>query len=91
MSVLSRLGDLILLTRPHNGLIGAASILIGTFLAQGVVIPEAVTASVMAFFVCSGAYVLNDIYYIASSRMSCSRVYSWRIPSFGFWSIYPRQ
>ena len=73
MSVLSRLGDLILLTRPHNGLIGAASILIGTFLAQGVVIPEAVTASVMAFFVCSGAYVLNDIYDIATDRVTKPR------------------
>jgi geranylgeranylglycerol-phosphate geranylgeranyltransferase len=70
VSVPSNPGHLILLTRPHNGLIGAASILIGTFLAQGVLIPETVFASVMAFFVCSGAYVLNDIYDIATDRVS---------------------
>ncbi len=73
MSVLSRLWNLILLTRPHNGLIGAASILIGAFLAQGVLVSAAVTAAVMALFVCSGAYVLNDIYDVATDRITKPR------------------
>jgi 4-hydroxybenzoate polyprenyltransferase len=59
--------------RPHNGLIGAASILIGMFLAEGVITPEAVFAAAMAFFVCSGAYVLNDIYDVASDRITKPR------------------
>ena len=64
--------DLIRLTRPHNGLIGAASVLIGSFLATGSVKGEAVTAAAMAFFMCSGAYVLNDLYDVEADRINAS-------------------
>lgn len=70
MSVLSSLRHLILLTRPHNGLIGAASILVGSFLAQGMLSTGTWFAAGMAFFVCSGAYVLNDIYDVAADRIT---------------------
>jgi geranylgeranylglycerol-phosphate geranylgeranyltransferase len=70
VNVLSNPGDLILLTRPHNGLIGAASILIGAFLARGDLMPAAVYGSLMALFVCSGAYVLNDVYDVATDRVN---------------------
>jgi geranylgeranylglycerol-phosphate geranylgeranyltransferase len=72
VSVLSNPVDLIRLTRPHNGLIGAASVLIGSFLASGSVRGGAVTASAMAFFMCSGAYVLNDLYDVEADRINAS-------------------
>jgi geranylgeranylglycerol-phosphate geranylgeranyltransferase len=70
VSVLRNLEDLISLTRPHNGLIAAASVLIGSFLAAGTVTPGSVTASAMAFFVCSGAYVVNDLYDLETDRIN---------------------
>jgi geranylgeranylglycerol-phosphate geranylgeranyltransferase len=70
VSVLSKPGSLILLTRPHNGLIAAASVLVGAFLANGVLVPESMTAAAMTFFVCSGAYVMNDIYDLGADRIN---------------------
>jgi geranylgeranylglycerol-phosphate geranylgeranyltransferase len=64
------LWNLILLTRPHNGLIAAGSVLTGAFVAGGAVIGRSVTASVMALFACAGAYVLNDVYDVATDRIS---------------------
>jgi geranylgeranylglycerol-phosphate geranylgeranyltransferase len=70
VSALSNPVDLISLTRPHNGLIAAASVLTGAFLAGGSVTGESVTAAAMTLFVCSGAYVLNDLYDLETDRIN---------------------
>jgi len=55
-----KLRDIAVLTRPHNCLIALISVLAGAFLAPGGISSGAVLASVMVFFGCAGAYVLND-------------------------------
>jgi geranylgeranylglycerol-phosphate geranylgeranyltransferase len=70
MSASSSLRNLVLLTRPHNGLIAAASVLVGSFLARGSVTPSVVAASGMTFLVCSGAYALNDVYDLETDRLN---------------------
>jgi geranylgeranylglycerol-phosphate geranylgeranyltransferase len=61
---------MIALTRPHNCIIALASVLAGAFLASGVLGQDAVISSVMAFFVCAGAYVLNDLYDVRSDTVN---------------------
>ena len=70
MNTFRKIGDMIALTRPHNCLIALVSVLAGAFLASGRIAPDAVLSSVMAFLVCGGAYVLNDLYDVASDAVN---------------------
>jgi geranylgeranylglycerol-phosphate geranylgeranyltransferase len=65
-----KIRDMIALIRPHNCLIALTSVLAGAFLASGQIGRDAALASVMAFFVCAGAYVLNDLYDVKSDAIN---------------------
>jgi geranylgeranylglycerol-phosphate geranylgeranyltransferase len=65
-----RLKDLIVVTRPHNCLIASASVIVGAFLAAGSVSLRTMLASLIAFFVCAGAYALNDIFDVSSDKVN---------------------
>jgi len=67
---LRKIGDLMAITRPHNCLIALTSVLVGGFLASGTASRETILASVMAFFVCAGAYVLNDLHDVTSDAIN---------------------
>ncbi len=70
MNAFRKLRDIAVLTRPHNCLIALISVLAGAFLVSGEIAPDAVLASVMAFFVCAGAYALNDLYDVTSDAIN---------------------
>ncbi len=61
---------LLALVRPHNCLIAALSVAIGTLLAAQDLTATSVVASVMAFMVCAGAYALNDYFDVGSDRVN---------------------
>jgi len=67
---LRKIRDLTVLTRPHNCLIALTSVLAGAFIASGLIVRDAVLSSVMAFFICAGAYVLNDLYDVMSDAVN---------------------
>lgn len=70
MNALRKLRDFAVLMRPHNCLIALTSVLAGAFLASGEIARDAALASVMAFFVCAGAYALNDLYDVTSDEIN---------------------
>jgi len=57
------------IARPVNCLMASASVVIGGFLASRAVSPRTVLAAGMAFLVCAGAYVLNDLLDVAADRL----------------------
>ena len=70
MTSVRALKHVILMTRPHNCLIAAASVGVGAFLASGGVPSHSVAACLMAYLVCAGAYVLNDRFDVATDRVT---------------------
>jgi geranylgeranylglycerol-phosphate geranylgeranyltransferase len=64
------------LTRPHNCVIAAVSVLVGALLARGGIagwssaILEALPASLMTLLVCAGAYAVNDYYDLGTDAVA---------------------
>lgn len=70
MSGLRTWWRLLVLIRPHNCLIAAGSVLAGAFLSEQGIGVSAAAASLSAFFVCAGAYVVNDIFDIPGDSIT---------------------
>jgi geranylgeranylglycerol-phosphate geranylgeranyltransferase len=64
------LRHLLVLTRPHNCLIAALSVTVGAFMAIRGLSAPSIFASVTAFFVCAGAYALNDYFDVGTDRVN---------------------
>ncbi|MFZ1946898.1 MAG: geranylgeranylglycerol-phosphate geranylgeranyltransferase [bacterium] len=73
--MLSPFAQAVRLTRPHNCVIGAASVAVGALLARGVAgwasaLGVALPAGLMALLVCAGAYAVNDYYDLGTDAVA---------------------
>lgn len=70
MSTWSKVRDFVVLTRFHNCLLAAASVVIGSFLADPSVTRASLLGASSVLFICAGGYVLNDIYDIGTDGIN---------------------
>lgn len=70
MSAWSKVRDFAVLTRIHNCLLAAASVMIGAFLADPSVTGKSLLGASVVLFISAGGYVLNDIYDIETDRVN---------------------
>jgi geranylgeranylglycerol-phosphate geranylgeranyltransferase len=67
---LDSIRQVIITVRPHNGLIAAASVLVGEHLAGAGPGRESLLASGAVFLVCAGAYAFNDLFDLDTDRVA---------------------
>jgi geranylgeranylglycerol-phosphate geranylgeranyltransferase len=70
VSARSDLKDLLVLTRPHNCLIAAASVVVGSFLAYPSLIRVSLLGASAVLFISAGGYALNDIFDVRTDSVN---------------------
>jgi len=70
LSAWSKVRDFAVLTRIHNCLLAAASVMIGAFLADPSVTDKSLLGAAVVLFISAGGYVLNDIYDIGTDGIN---------------------
>jgi len=70
LSTWSKARDFVVLTRFHNCLLAAASVMVGSFLADPSVTGVSLLGASAALFISAGGYVLNDIYDIGTDSIN---------------------
>lgn len=70
MSALNKLRDYLVLSRLHNCLLAAASVLIGSYLANPAMTLASLIGATATLLVAAGGYALNDVYDIGTDRMN---------------------
>ncbi len=70
MSARTALRDILLITRLHNCLLAAASVLIGSFLAVPALTRASLLGASVALFISAGGYALNDVYDVRTDAVN---------------------